>query len=92
MDWATHWPWWTHDESKLRLVVGTPARFARCLANFQVDELLLLKKSVQRMEELDMAPGEAMPAPTTDCPEGELQPESKTGSQMPERMALMADR
>lgn len=31
-------------------MTSTPARFARCLANFQVDELLLLKKSIQRME------------------------------------------
>ncbi|XP_052856991.1 uncharacterized protein LOC128265177, partial [Drosophila gunungcola] len=61
-------------------VSSTPARFARCLVNFQMDELLLLKKSVLRMESLDSGD---LPTSATDCPEVH-------GSQMPERMALMA--
>ncbi|XP_017062894.2 uncharacterized protein LOC108102427 [Drosophila eugracilis] len=59
-------------------VVSTPARFARCLANFQVDELLLLKKSVLMMEAME-------DAPTTACPKAK-----SDGSQLPEQMALMA--
>ncbi|EDW43853.1 GM19160 [Drosophila sechellia] len=46
-------------------VTSTPARFARCLANFQVDELLLLKKSVMSMESLDK--NDSL-TPTTECP------------------------
>ncbi|XP_016990971.2 uncharacterized protein LOC108052934 [Drosophila rhopaloa] len=61
-------------------VSSTPARFARCLANFQMDELLLLKKSVLRMEFQDAG---SSPTPARECPDVE-------GSQLPERMALMA--
>nr|CAQ53610.1 CG14797-PA [Drosophila melanogaster]CAQ53616.1 CG14797-PA [Drosophila melanogaster]CAQ53617.1 CG14797-PA [Drosophila melanogaster]CAQ53619.1 CG14797-PA [Drosophila melanogaster]CAQ53620.1 CG14797-PA [Drosophila melanogaster] len=63
-------------------VTSTPARFARCLANFQVDELLLLKKSVMSMEALDK--NDSL-QPTTECPQ--MAPD---GSPLPERMALMA--
>ncbi|XP_017006582.2 uncharacterized protein [Drosophila takahashii] len=65
-------------------VVSTPARFASCLVNFQMDELLLLKRSVMRMESLDedSLPDEdvVFPMPETNGSE----------SQLPERMALMA--
>ncbi|XP_017029093.2 uncharacterized protein [Drosophila kikkawai] len=75
-------------------VIGTPARFARCLANFQVDELLLLKRSVQRMveeDEEDFYQEEEEPEEATKkCPEAESR--SGSVSELPERMALMADR
>ncbi|XP_016939022.2 uncharacterized protein [Drosophila suzukii] len=70
-------------------VVSTPARFASCLVNFQMDELLLLQKSVMRMEEQDKA---NMPIPmATECPEQQAETDGPPSqSQLPERMALMA--
>ncbi|XP_039228864.1 uncharacterized protein LOC120321159 [Drosophila yakuba] len=64
-------------------VTSTPARFARCLANFQMDDLLLLKKSVLSMQALDNS--DSIAIPTTECP-----PMEPDGSLLPERMALMA--
>ncbi|XP_022227357.2 uncharacterized protein LOC111077393 [Drosophila obscura] len=67
-------------------VTSTPERFAQCLTNFQLDELLMLKKSMERMGALDdstSAREDPQLAHTTDCPEAEA-------SHVPQRMALMA--
>nr|XP_043065623.1 uncharacterized protein LOC122320997 [Drosophila bipectinata] len=79
-------------------VTSTPARFARCLANFQVDELLLLKKSVQRMELEEEFVDEAgidysvmsrsITSTTTTATIMETPLEGK--EEMPERLPLMA--
>ncbi|XP_015041139.2 uncharacterized protein [Drosophila pseudoobscura] len=72
-------------------VTSTPDRFAQCLANFQVDELLMLEKSMERMEVVDDSPSprediaDLDSAPTTDCPEAKA-----SATVMPQRMALMA--
>jgi len=54
-----------------------------------MDELLLLQKSVMRMEEQDKA---NMPFPmATECPEQQAETDGPPSqSQLPERMALMA--
>jgi len=54
-----------------------------------MDELLLLQKSVMRMEEQDKA---NMPIPmATECPEQQAETDGPPSqSQLPERMALMA--
>lgn len=78
-------------------MTSTPARFARCLANFQVDELLLLKKSVQRMELDDFGDeggidysvmSRSIPSTTTAATITETSLEGK--AEMPERLPLMA--
>ncbi|XP_015032727.2 uncharacterized protein LOC26528963 [Drosophila willistoni] len=61
-------------------VIGSSENFASCLSNFQLDELLILQKSVERMNHMD-------------CPKPMATEELKAQSNespLPERMALMA--